>query len=229
MHQRYAPALSNKQALLTSIPALYSIPANKDAHNGNSLGIMAGGQTYSQADLDGYFKAYGPEISLGTAPLIVVDNGTTPRDKQRDETMTDLGVSLPLIYPQKATLYYGSFSSFGDAIDSSGHGDPSCVQKDICGKHKATNVISISWGLLGDRSDPEERRLCMEFMKLSIRGVSVLSASGDSGVGGPGCTDAFQVLFPTSCPYVTSVGGTMVSHCAIPLFAGKATFNEKSR
>ena len=222
--------------MLTSIPALYSIPANKAAHDGNSLGIMAAGQSYSQADLDGFFKAYAPEIPVGTAPVIIVDNGTTiPGGQLRSETMLDLEASLPLIYPQKATLYYGTFLAFGDAIDPSvnpsGQADPNCDTGE-CAKHKATNVISMSWGVPEDQSDPEQRRLCMEFMKLGIQGVSVLTASGDKGVGGFGgtsCTNAFQTLFPNSCPYVTSVGGTMVSHCVLILFVEKATSNEKSR
>ncbi|EJF56983.1 subtilisin-like protein, partial [Dichomitus squalens LYAD-421 SS1] len=47
------------------------------------------------------------------------------------------------------------------------------------------------------------------YAQLGARGVSVLFASGDSGVG---CQDSnttlFQPTFPSNCPYVTSVGGT---------------------
>jgi subtilase family serine protease len=55
-------------------------------------------------------------------------------------------------------------------------------------------------------------RVNTEFMKIGLRGVSLLSASGDSGVHGrtdPSCTAAtFRPDFPGSSPYVTSVGGT---------------------
>lgn len=51
--------------------------------------------------------------------------------------------------------------------------------------------------------------------QLGLRGVSVLVASGDSGLG-PSCETnndstpdpRFTPTFPSSCPYITSVGGT---------------------
>jgi len=53
------------------------------------------------------------------------------------------------------------------------------------------------------------RRISLEFAKQAIRGISVLFASGDSGVGGPGTNcNAFVPDFPATSPYVTSVGGT---------------------
>jgi tripeptidyl-peptidase-1 len=52
---------------------------------------------------------------------------------------------------------------------------------------------------------------CNLFAKLGARGVSVLVASGDSGVGSQ-CTVSgkkqFTTIFPGSCPFVTTVGGT---------------------
>lgn len=59
--------------------------------------------------------------------------------------------------------------------------------------------------------------VCSQFAQLGARGVSVFFGSGDGGVSGvqaPGsCKSnvnnqtAFIPLFPSSCPYVTSVGG----------------------
>jgi len=61
--------------------------------------------------------------------------------------------------------------------------------------------------------------VCSQFAQLSARGVSLLFGSGDGGVGGvqPGgsCLSnvnnqtAFIPLFPSSCPYITSVGATV--------------------
>lgn len=64
------------------------------------------------------------------------------------------------------------------------------------------------------------RRVCNAFAQLGARGVSVLSGSGDSGVGRDGMcqtnrhdgrpeTAEFLASFPDACPYVTSVGATM--------------------
>lgn len=74
------------------------------------------------------------------------------------------------------------------------------------------NVISVSYG--GDESSVTKSvatTTCNQFTQLGAAGVSVLFASGDSGVG-TGCTisgkKAYQPDFPGGCPYVTMVGGT---------------------
>ncbi|KAE8454669.1 hypothetical protein EG329_000292 [Mollisiaceae sp. DMI_Dod_QoI] len=75
------------------------------------------------------------------------------------------------------------------------------------------NTLSISYG------DDEvtvpldyATNVCNLFAQLGARGVSILVASGDSGVGGT-CrtsngTKAFDTSFPAGCPWVTTVGGT---------------------
>lgn len=74
-------------------------------------------------------------------------------------------------------------------------------------------TISISYG------DDEDTvplsyadEVCNLFSQLGARGVSVLVASGDSGVGTTcvttGTTKGFTTSFPASCPWVTVVGGT---------------------
>ena len=49
-----------------------------------------------------------------------------------------------------------------------------------------------------------------EFKKQGVRGISILFASGDSGVGGypDGTCSKFVPSFPAGSPYVTAVGGT---------------------
>lgn len=60
-------------------------------------------------------------------------------------------------------------------------------------------------------------------MKLGMQGVSILVASGDSGVAGPaagddnGCLNGGKVFspdFPASCPYLTTVGATVLTGAA---------------
>ena len=50
-------------------------------------------------------------------------------------------------------------------------------------------------------------RVNVEFMKLGVRGVSVIASSGDDGAGCLNKTK-FDPHFPASSPYVTAVGGT---------------------
>ncbi|KAF9286900.1 hypothetical protein BGZ68_002442 [Mortierella alpina] len=93
-------------------------------------------------------------------------------------------------------------------------------------KDRLPDTISISY------ADYEQtvplsyaKRVCDLFMQLGARGTTVLVASGDYGVGGnathpseaiclknDGSGDnrpVFQPLFPASCPFVTTVGGTV--------------------
>ena len=97
-----------------------------------------------------------------------------------------------------------------------------------CGVYKPTNVISISYG--GAEADipiAYQRRQCSEFMKLGMQGVSVVVASGDSGVAGRGgdprpsnCLGendkVFAPDFPATCPYLTAAGGTYLPPGADP-------------
>jgi tripeptidyl-peptidase I len=72
-------------------------------------------------------------------------------------------------------------------------------------------VFSVSYG------DDEDTiplsyttRLNTEFMKAGARGISILFASGDDGVGGGGGSKCkkFVPNYPASSPYITAVGGT---------------------
>jgi tripeptidyl-peptidase-1 len=78
------------------------------------------------------------------------------------------------------------------------------------------HVITISYGDDEWSLSPEyARRVSAEFASLGARGVSILAASGDSGVGGDGTDDnCTRVLptFPASSPWVTAVGGASFPH-----------------
>ena len=91
-----------------------------------------------------------------------------------------------------------------------------------CGVYKPTNVISISYGEQEDDLPTNyQQRQCNEFMKLGMQGVSVILASGDSGVAARGTDDGnadgclgngevFNPDFPASCPYLTALGATVL-------------------
>lgn len=88
----------------------------------------------------------------------------------------------------------------------------------LLGQNDTKNVphtISISYGD-EEQTVPETyaRTVCDQIAALAVRGVSVISGSGDFGTGST-CqtndgkkTTRFLPFFPASCPWVTSVGGT---------------------
>jgi tripeptidyl-peptidase-1 len=86
---------------------------------------------------------------------------------------------------------------------------------DVANDNTAPLVHSISYGDVEGQGDmTETTRFCSEAAKLGARGITICVASGDDGVANfPARTDPSQCgffpAFPASCPYITSVGGTM--------------------
>ncbi|KAJ4372067.1 hypothetical protein N0V83_003840 [Neocucurbitaria cava] len=92
-----------------------------------------------------------------------------------------------------------------------------------CGSSSPPKVLSISWGWTeaGFTSNYLQRQ-CLEFLKLGLMGTTVVVSVSDHGTasgGGAFCIDdiegngtggRFSPTFPSSCPWVTSVGGTQM-------------------
>ncbi|KAF8258951.1 peptidase S8/S53 domain-containing protein [Lactarius quietus] len=84
----------------------------------------------------------------------------------------------------------------------------------VLGQEKVPQTVTISFGLFEKYLLLEYgTTICNGFAQLGLRGASVLVASGNNGVGPENCLDSsgrlqFHVQFPSSCPWVTSVGGT---------------------
>lgn len=98
----------------------------------------------------------------------------------------------------------------------------------MCGVYTPPKVISMSYGE-SEEDIPIKyaKRQCSEFMKLGLQGHSVFVSSGDYGVAQPpgdppgsnGCLSnlgaglngtIFNPAYPSDCPFLTSVGATML-------------------
>jgi tripeptidyl-peptidase-1 len=135
---------------------------------------------------------------------------------ERPEMTRRLILSIP-IQPQVVTRVRANKHRVG--IENSADGPTGQL---MCGVFKPTKVISASYGEAEvDLPANYVKRQCNEFLKLGLQGVSILFASGDYGVasfaGDPtanGCLGPdlaiFSPQYPSICPYVTSVGGTML-------------------
>ncbi|KAJ5645872.1 hypothetical protein N7490_002244 [Penicillium lividum] len=204
---------------------------------------------YAQEDLDLFFTTLASNIPIGTHPTLKgVDGGEAPTSllNAGPESDLDFQISYPIIWPQNSILFQtddmvyesnytfkGFLNTFLDAIDGSYCNEISPLDPSYpddqeggykgalqCGVYEPPNVVSISYGMAeADLPIAYQRRQCNEFMKLGMRGVSVVVASGDSGVAGrdgdptpSNClgesNDIFVPDFPASCPYMTAVGAT---------------------
>ena len=87
------------------------------------------------------------------------------------------------------------------------------------------DIISMSWGWAEDEqcsiadcnkitSAQYVKRVNAEYVKIALRGITILAASGDAGAPGRTNEDCEKIspvnpIFPGSSPWVTSVGGSM--------------------
>ncbi|KAK4504381.1 hypothetical protein PRZ48_005297 [Zasmidium cellare] len=232
------------------IMAMYNITRGNKAAPGNQLGIFEEGDFYAAEDLIEFFVTFAPYIPITTRPKLEgIDGGFAPGLFAGGESDLDFQISYPLIYPQNSVLFQtddifyatglegssgflktfldaldGSYCSYIDPIDPV-YPDPNPLGyqgKLQCGVYKPTNVISISYGEQeDDLPTAYQQRQCNEFMKLGMQGVSIVIASGDSGVAARGTDDnntdgclgngeVFNPDFPASCPYITAAGATFL-------------------
>ncbi|KAG9312098.1 tripeptidyl-peptidase I [Chiua virens] len=205
--------------------ALYGLSYNPVATDKNSYGIVEyTPQAYLTSDLHLFAQNYSTDL-IGKEPYVIsIDGGyvqiTNQSFSYNAESDLDLQYSMSLVTgAQTVTLYQtgdvpesASFNNFLDALDGSyctfeGGDDPTAD---------------------GIYPDPlpggytVKPAYCTEYAKLGLMGVTVLFSSGDHGVAGQGSlclnpdgsqsTDGkvFNPTFPGTCPYVTSIGGTMM-------------------
>ncbi|KAJ3494117.1 hypothetical protein NLG97_g4284 [Lecanicillium saksenae] len=199
----------------------------------NNLGIYEeAGEQFIQSDLTKFYNKYASWVPGSTAPKNAPINDQTGT-QDSGEADLDYEMAVPIIYPQGTTNY-----EVGEPSDALSFIDPLlegldgsyCNDSGECGKYKATNVISISYG--DDEADYTPAYLksrCNEWMKLGLQGVSVLISSGDSGIAsrernclGPS-RKAFVPGSLVSCPYVTAVGATQLPAGSNPGDAETAT------
>ncbi|KAJ4287152.1 hypothetical protein N0V90_012550 [Kalmusia sp. IMI 367209] len=186
------------------------------------------GETNNRTDTRLYLEKYRPEAVKGADDFTIesIANGTIsqfPAPGAGKEGALDvetlLGIGWPT--PLHAWSTGGDPPFVPDADNPEVDNEPYLTWVNfVLQQHFVPQVISNSY------EDNEQtvpisyaKTVCNQFAQLSARGVSIIFGSGDGGVGGvqPGgsCLSnvnnqtAFIPLFPSSCPYVTSVGGTV--------------------
>ncbi|CAF1327914.1 unnamed protein product [Adineta ricciae] len=185
------------------------------------------GQFYSENDL----KLYSQLVNIPFKPLkpnhiLGINNQSDPGI----ETMLDIELMFG-INPLADTWYlnYNTMNMSGEnfyttiftlnqvddvpQVLSISYGDPESL---VC-----TQVTDCAEEVL----DADRRyitRTNIEFMKLTMRGISIFVSSGDDGVNSflSNCTNkVFYPDYPASSPFITSVGGTTLVNAKYETFA----------
>lgn len=171
------------------------------------------------------------------------------------ESLLDLDLAYSLVYPESVILYQALptkkeiktwstevpgnatnkeayinakdlWYTLLDAVDGAFCMPADRAAEADCGTAELTRVLSTSYGF-SELFQPEAllARGCHEFMKLGLKGHTLVYSSGDYGPAGTeGCIDpanpqiiydegpVFNPQFPAVCPYITAVGATQLVH-----------------
>ncbi|KAF8258987.1 subtilisin-like protein [Lactarius quietus] len=178
----------------------------------NVLGTVGFRETYpgpSIADLRTFMNLYRTDGVDATFTLVQLNGGGYDPSSPGIEGNLNIEYASAMAYPTP-NVYF----SVGRAWE-----DPY-----IAWLHNMLNLLIVPQTIVATYGGNEnsapieyEARICILLGALSARGVSVLFSSGNLGVGPDDCTVTdsfgnvyvqFTPVFPASCPYVTTVGGT---------------------
>jgi tripeptidyl-peptidase-1 len=169
----------------------------------NTQAVFETEDSYSNADLQAFFQAFLPKLA---GQKVVKTLGNLPNDPTNPDTEASLDIQYIMAIGAFAPSYsYNYNDEDGDEIKVFFD-----WVNDLANDAKPPLVHSVSYGEYGgDYSIDEVMRVSNEWMKLGARGLTVLVASGDDGVG---CNDdctSFEFPYPSS-PWITLVGATQV-------------------
>ncbi|KAI1587582.1 aorsin precursor [Pyrenophora tritici-repentis] len=224
---------------INCLRAIYKIPVAKFKHESNRLGIAEWSDYLYLPDLQVFLQRWtSPKItSEVVVDFISIDGGkhsnlTVAKASQVIESALDFQTAYSIIHSQSTRLCQIGDSVNVDSVDSAypdpnegGYSGP--LQ---CGGAPVSNVISVSYAQIeGALPVFYQERQCREWMKLALQGVSVIFASGDSGVA-----NTYNSVYPNAC--LNEVYGPLFQSSAVETYLtsyarkyGESVFNSSSR
>ncbi|KAF3923945.1 Aorsin [Arthrobotrys entomopaga] len=184
----------------------------------NKIGVFGFQKQIAQkSDLALFLATYAPDKANNATFTCIAVKGQchqrdkytgNPKDIKSGEANLDIQYTVTGTYP-----YENIFYQFGGLSDMK-------TLNYLLALDNLPQTLSISWGV-EERfmSERQAKKVCNRYAQLGARGVSVLVASGDDGVGDESDTHCkkkkgklrvvkFLPEFPSTCPFVTSVGAT---------------------
>jgi tripeptidyl-peptidase-1 len=210
----------------TCLRELYNIKGVeiKDPSKVGSIGVAGFLRQYARFnDLDAFVAKDAPWASGTNFTWSAINGGVLDQDYTGSSTEANLDIqyTIALSYPVKNHF----FTTGGKGPWVADLDQPSATDNQnepyleffqyLLGEKDIPHTISISYGE-NEQSVPPSyaKTVCDLIAQLGTRGTSVIISSGDTGVGSA-CqtndgrnTTRFLPIFPASCPYATSIGGT---------------------
>ncbi|KAI0062174.1 family S53 protease [Artomyces pyxidatus] len=196
------------------IQELYGIPTKRATQESNHLAVTGSlGNFANKADLKFFLTQFRKDLPVSTTfSLQTLDGGSNSQKRSEAGSEADLDTQYTIGIASGVPV---TFISVGND-DNDGIGGFLDIIEFLLNETSVPHVLSTSYGfdenyLTTDIVTP----VCNAYAQLGARGTSLLFASGDGGVSGgqftSDCT-TFIPTFPSTCPFVTSVGGTAGLH-----------------
>ncbi|KAF8259419.1 subtilisin-like protein [Lactarius quietus] len=209
-----APVISNRKTLsyITTpfLRWLYHTNAYvPSVQNKNSVGVLGClGDSPNPSDLTAYMRKNRIDGLGATYDVVKIGDGVYDPSNPHTEANFDIQCVESMAYPIPVTFYSAGTNPY----------DPNDMflpwLAEILEDDEIPQTITISYFSDELSCGPSYAvYVCNLFGQLGSRGVSVLFASGDDGVGPGNCVRRdgsvrFKPKFPPTCPFVTTVGGT---------------------
>ncbi|EQC36389.1 hypothetical protein SDRG_06492 [Saprolegnia diclina VS20] len=214
---------NNPLASVVTIETLqeqYHLPKDLDSsYDGN--GVVIGTfleETYMETDIESYLGVNGQApLSVMPAQRNCIGNGTGKT--ATSEASLDAQLIAGLTRNNATTILCYNDLRVPDEPASDANQEPFLrFMRDVNALEPAPSVVSISY------ADDEcalplsyRNALDLEFIKAGLRGTTIVVASGDNGVVGswyledfgPKLCAKYQPSYPSSSPYIVSVGATV--------------------
>ena len=190
----------------------------------NQLGLLSFDcEVNRRSDTKAYLEKYRPEAVSAADDLQVVSINGCPGDKSflnpgddNSEAALDVETLIGVGWPIPLVVWSAGITPHWSPYWED---EPFILWLDyLLQQASIPQVVSISYGGHEFMISRElSKTICSKFAQLAARGTSVFASSGDDGVTGDlgfnSCEAGnnhhwFVPTFPSTCPYVTSVGGT---------------------
>ncbi|KAL0573727.1 hypothetical protein V5O48_008223 [Marasmius crinis-equi] len=192
----------------------------QQATDRNSLGVAGYLDEFAnRADLQTFLDQFFPAAAGTNFTTVQLNGGGDDQDDPGVEANLDIQYTVGLSAPIPNTYYStgGSPPFIPDDETPTNTNEPYLDWLNfILNQTSIPLVFTTSYGD-DEQTVPQDYAVsvCNLFAQLGARGSSILFSSGDEGVGAGECRTndgrnhvQFQPEFPTSCPFITSVGGT---------------------
>ena len=206
-----------------ALRAMYGATRAKSRSPNNSFAVVGFlAQYFDPTDVAWFFSHYDRAVSSGDK--IAVHGPNKPASSGEEATLdVSYGAAMAAGVPT-------TFWSTAGAQPGSDQNEPFAQWlSDLASDPAPPLVFSISYSDDEYTVNPAyAQRVSIELQKAGVRGISIISSSGDGGVGGTQPNNKckhFLPTFPASSPYATAVGGTSASGGASSVFPSGGGFS----